>query len=668
MRRGVLPCLGLLLLVPWLSQAAPSQTYYVNGTSTNTEDCEQAKAKEPRDQRPMRTINAGIRCLKAGDTLIVQAGTYDELIGTLPSGTAGNPTILKSEVQYGAVIQPSASRQSQLFNGVGIIFFQQKDYITIDGLVVDAVNLTHVELISNGSADEAGAGSGHISIINNELKNGHDGGYPNSFGITVEAASHDWYIARNKVHHIGADAVIPTSQNSRQSYGMYYTGQNSILEDNEISHCGGFGIHQHNAVAASGGSSGNIIRKNRIHHNGVQVVQGGMLYAAGGTNNVLYNNLVYNNGAEGLIIGGYGVASTNNHVYNNTWYGNGGTCIRVGSGDKGPSGTVIRNNICHQNGSDTISQFNDTNTIRDPNLLDTPPLFRSTMAAAADFHLQPGHPLRGAGIDGCRTPQGCFIPTLFATDLDGCPITVTDGRVDAGAFQGGGCAADGATPLGFTPPLPPAMAGQAMAPVVVQLQDAAGTLVPTASARITLALAANPGGSTLTGTRDQDTLGGQATFRDLSLQQPAAGYVLQATAALLPPVSSAPFAVLTGPTDLTTGLVACSKLDTGTGPTAFDETAQHNTGTLMESPSVGARDVWEWGPVCRGDAVHHDSRRGRAQHPPGAHLERLGEYHSAGRECAVRQQGLRQSHRLGHRPAKRWQSGPASRFCDDAPL
>src|SRR5262249_25465749 len=40
-----------------------------------------------------------------------------------------------------------------------------------------------------------------------------------------------------------------------------------------------------------------------------------------------------------------------------------------------------------------------------------------------------------------------------------------------------------------------------------------------------------------------------------------------------------------GPPDITTGLVAYYKLDTGTGTTAFDETANHNHGMLMNSPT-----------------------------------------------------------------------------------
>jgi hypothetical protein len=150
------------------------------------------------------------------------------------------------------------------------------------------------------------------------------------------------------------------------------------------------------------------------------------------------------------------------------------------------------------------------------------------------------------------------------------------------------------TQLRFPTPPPTALAGQPLAPVVVQVQDSQGQLVTTSTAPITVALQANPGGSALGGTLTQPATGGQAIFWDLTLTQPAAGYVLKATAALQTPTTSLPFAVTTGATDLTTGLVAYYKLDAESGTTAVDTTPQQNTGTLRQGPT------WVRGYVGRG--------------------------------------------------------------------
>jgi Right handed beta helix region len=363
-------------------------TYYVaqNGGS-DSNPCTQSQ--------PCQTINGGISKMSGGDTLIIKAGVYPEIFGmNIPSGSQGNPTVLKSETSHGAIIRPDASQQKDLTHGVGILMFEQQNWITIDGFVIDGINLGGTELVTNSSVDkDTNQGSGHISIINNEIMNGRDtyaeGGH-NSQGVTVEPASHDWYIAGNHIHHVGANGAYPTSVDSHQSYCMYFTAQNSIIENNEFDHCGGYGIHQYNAYAPSRGSSGNIIRNNSIHDNGVRVRQEGVLLAAGGRNNQFYNNLVYNNGSSGIITGRFGVASSDNIIHHNTIYGNGDFCIRYGSDN-----LTIRDNICYNNGNNSFSKASGRATI-DHNFMDNPQF----ISPPTDFHLQAGSPAKTAASGG----------------------------------------------------------------------------------------------------------------------------------------------------------------------------------------------------------------------------------------------------------------------------
>src|SRR5712691_4046826 len=93
---------------------AHGATYYVAKTGSDSNSCANAQSQST----PKLTINAGAGCLSAGDTLIVKTGTYDEVLNrVIPSGNPGAPTTLRSEVQYGASLQPSS------IPNTGIILF-----------------------------------------------------------------------------------------------------------------------------------------------------------------------------------------------------------------------------------------------------------------------------------------------------------------------------------------------------------------------------------------------------------------------------------------------------------------------------------------------------------------------------------------------------------------
>jgi len=87
-------------------------------------------------------------------------------------------------------------------------------------------------------------------------------------------------------------------------------------------------------------------------------------------------------------------------------------------------------------------------------------------------------------------------------------------------------------------------AGQVITPAVtVAIQDANGNLVTTATNSITVALAANPGGGTLGGTKTVSAIGGVASFGTLTVDKAAAGYTLAASASGLATATSGTFTV-----------------------------------------------------------------------------------------------------------------------------
>ncbi|MCK5018823.1 MAG: DUF2341 domain-containing protein [Candidatus Peribacteraceae bacterium] len=103
--RFVLFILSLILLVLFLIAPASATTYYVNDTSGSD-------TYDGNLTHPFKTIQAGADIVVAGDTVIVQNGTYTDSNGAFDSivhinrkvGNATHWITFKSEHQYGAVL------------------------------------------------------------------------------------------------------------------------------------------------------------------------------------------------------------------------------------------------------------------------------------------------------------------------------------------------------------------------------------------------------------------------------------------------------------------------------------------------------------------------------------------------------------------------------------
>ncbi|MFZ2054567.1 MAG: FG-GAP-like repeat-containing protein [Candidatus Aminicenantales bacterium] len=107
-------------------------------------------------------------------------------------------------------------------------------------------------------------------------------------------------------------------------------------------------------------------------------------------------------------------------------------------------------------------------------------------------------------------------------------------------------------------------------PVTVEIQDAAGNLVTTATNTMTLSLR-NAGSAALSGDVDKEAVGGVATFDDLSIDTIGTGYQLRANSGSLTEVDSNPFNI--------TGAEATH---------IIVETAADGSGTEVPAQSMGA--------------------------------------------------------------------------------
>lgn len=120
------------------------------------------------------------------------------------------------------------------------------------------------------------------------------------------------------------------------------------------------------------------------------------------------------------------------------------------------------------------------------------------------------------------------------------------------AMVGSGCSGSSST----TPPSPPdhlsfvvqpspVPGSQPLTPAVqVSLLDASGSVVTTATNAVTIALATNTAGGTLTGTTTVNAVAGVASFTDLRIDHLSDSYALKATSGTLGAATSTPFPVV----------------------------------------------------------------------------------------------------------------------------
>jgi hypothetical protein len=133
-----------------------------------------------------------------------------------------------------------------------------------------------------------------------------------------------------------------------------------------------------------------------------------------------------------------------------------------------------------------------------------------------------------------------------------------------------------------------ATAGAAIRPVVqVTVRDALGNTATDFNGNVTVALAANPTGDTLSGTKTVAAVAGVATFSDLSISKVGNGYTLVARVAGLADVTSTAFSIAPGeatklvftgqPTTTTAGANIRVRV---TAKDAFDNTAPGFNGNV----------------------------------------------------------------------------------------
>lgn len=409
--KRILLALFILATFPALGH---STTYYVNKSGSNGNSCSTAQSSTPANGK--LTIAAGLSCLGAADTLIIGAGTYAEGIDNgIPSGTDdGHHTIVKSAPSSSVVVTGCNTDGGHVWSIFG------RQYITLDGLDLNAASCDHSALVIGAPENVAGSPpSSYILVQNNILRNAFI--YTCASFRGGDGAPSDHLIFRNNVIH-DCGTTWPTID-TYAGHGIYPTFHQGIVEGNTFYNIGsatrpGTAIHQYSNTCS--GKDQNIFRNNIIH----DATSTGILVSCG-DRTLVYNNVIY----SGSIDAGIQTYSgeSNAGIYNNTIYGTNAACIW----NRSDRSAVIRNNICYRNRVDGV--VDDSGGVTQSNNLTTNPSFVN--AGGHDFHLALG----SAAIN-----YGVALSSIFTTDITGAGRGTS---WDAGAYEFGGTTT--------TPPAPP---------------------------------------------------------------------------------------------------------------------------------------------------------------------------------------------------------------------
>lgn len=364
-----------LVLVSWFC-ASPlhAATYYLATTGSDGNSCMASQTIGTPKQHFMGASGA-LACLASGDVLEVRAGTYPErlLNPTIASGTSWLVKTLITAYNGETVWVETVSDVALQLTGT-------YSYIEFYGI--------NFHSAAAGSTIYFGGSTHHMRVANGEIYNSSE---PGGTGQIAGDTNNSEYINLT-VHGHGGPV------------GFYLGGDGNLIDGCHIYDGWSTGIQ---IFAGGFNPTGTIVRNCRIHDIHHASFFGtpdnrirGIIIT--GTNNQVYNNLIYDLGfidgtppagsTAGIYIWtGVGHLVANNTVVGNTVYG-----ILVDAA----SNTAVTNNIAYGNTGTTdigatVTNYRDTGGGTQPltNLFGVDPVFVST----TDFHLQAVSPAVDVG-------------------------------------------------------------------------------------------------------------------------------------------------------------------------------------------------------------------------------------------------------------------------------
>ena|GEM_PF-6065416 len=148
-------------------------TYYVAKTGNDAFSCTQAQS----GSAPKQTIQAGVLCARAGDTVIVRGGTYSESVGNWPaSGTSGQAIVVRAN-----------DGDTVVWNGgnTSAVFITNRSYIRIEGFTFQNMAVQFPVRVLNTTGNKTATPIVGIEIVNNKFINNGVNGLPNANSSTT---------------------------------------------------------------------------------------------------------------------------------------------------------------------------------------------------------------------------------------------------------------------------------------------------------------------------------------------------------------------------------------------------------------------------------------------------------------------------------------------------
>lgn len=380
-----------------LTAVANATTFYV---ATTGSDSNSGSASSP-----WRTIQHAANLVNPGDTVVVEDGTYSEVISVTRSGTSSAPIIFKSQNKWGARVAPTGS-------GIGIVWGVQANYITIQDFEVTGASdtATGIKTFNNRTNN---------NIVGNKV---HDMGWGACVrGAGIEPGSNNSNTNGNWIYKIG----LPWSSTPTCPYdhGIYAVGNinHSNIQNNVI-----FEIFQGYAIHLNDQPSYLNITYNTIFNVGDGSFGGGMVFSCGVntgsvtcdyvnfSDNIMSNLRMnsYNNGCFGQTAGGYPII-----------------------GNFGPNNRFA-NNVVDSSCPMSTNTWQDGN--HDTSTIIANPLYVNYVDdGSGNYHLCGASGIPSGSVCTAKSPAIGVGTSAGApsTDYDGNPRPGSNGQYDVGAYE-----------------------------------------------------------------------------------------------------------------------------------------------------------------------------------------------------------------------------------------
>jgi len=419
------PSASATATVTLLAHTSSGNTYYVatNGNDGNTGS----------SGSPWKTVQHAASTAKAGDTVFVHGGVYNEVVTFSKSGSSsgGFITFASAPGELATLDGTGLSIPQHMW---GLATFNNASYVVLAGFEVRnfTTNSTKdvpigifvtgaggsVQLINNSVHDitttanaspqkcnsnafgitvygtQAPAAIDGLAVSGNEVRNLHTGC---SETLSLDGNVTNWAVVSNRVHDDDNIAIGAIGFERVSKDPAYDQARNGVIRGNTIYNITSFGNPDYGKqYAADGiyvdGGTNITIEQNLIHNVDLGIELASEHKGRTSSFIIARNNVIYNGNSAGISIGGYGAnrgGTDHCQIVGNTLYNN--DSQKTGSGEFqiqfNATNNVFENNILYANAQNLL--VNDfTTSTPDPSLVDYNLYYAAAGAGKAQFKWQ----------------------------------------------------------------------------------------------------------------------------------------------------------------------------------------------------------------------------------------------------------------------------------------